>query len=308
MQWKLGHGLVLACAILMVLPGCPNGSTRYGGITVDGNLRTYLMHRPPLADDRGPYPVVLVLHGVLDRGKQMMDYMGFNEIANREGFIVVYPNGIDNRWRTLGIGRDGIDDVKFISALLDRLISVQDVDPERIYVVGASNGAMMAAKLACELGDRIAGIAPIMGASLPTSLVADCSPGLPMPVIAIHGDADPVLPYEGILIEIGDIPPFGMLPVEDSVAVWRSNNGCGDTATVIDLPDLDPVDGATVRRTDWTDCGGAPVTLCTVVGGGHTWPGVVRPTYVGVTSMDIDASQVVWDFLKGHRRPGAGQS
>jgi polyhydroxybutyrate depolymerase len=235
-------------------------------------------------------PLVIALHGRGSTGRQMERFTHLDDIAAREQFVVVYPDGIDHRWND---GRDntGVDDVAFIAQLIDEMAARHAIDRSRVYVTGISNGGMMSYRLACDLSDRIAAIAPVAG-DLPT---APCTPSHPVSVLAINGTSDPLVPYEG-----GMVGHRGtVLSSPASAQFFATRDGCraADTA---DEPDVDRDDGVRSHDRRYRCPPRLAVELVTLDGGGHTWPG--GPQYlpkvlIGPTSRDFDASERIWAFF-----------
>lgn len=285
----------------------------FSGVLVHGGLRrSYIVHVGVSCDREVPAPLVIVLHGGGGNGAGMVKLTNFNAVADREGFIVVYPDGIDRHWND-GRGVEwyrahtqDVDDVGFISALIDELSRKLNIDVRRVYATGISNGGMMSYRLGCELSDKIAAIAAVT-ASLAVNKVREWSPSRPMPVMIIAGTADPLVPWEG-----GDIRFRGrtygtLVSLPDTVRFWVEKNGCAARPAVRRLPDSAPDDGTTVRREAYSGCrGGAEVVLYMVEGGGHTWPGGLQylpERIIGKTSREFDASEVIWQFFKMHSLP-----
>jgi polyhydroxybutyrate depolymerase len=216
-------------------------------------------------------------------------------VADEHGFLVVYPEGtgFPKRWNTSGVaGEDAADDVIFLSALIDALSQQFNVDPQRIYVNGLSNGGGMSNTLACLQPERIAAIGGVAGAY--TEPTAGCNPPRPVPVIAFHGTDDRIVPYAGGAA--GGPQNFVFPAVPDWAAAWSARNGCD--ATPESLPAQGEVSG--VRYTNCTD--GADVVFYTVDGGGHNWPGggSLPEAIVGHITEDIDASAAMWEFFEQH--------
>lgn len=265
-------------------------------ITVDGLDRTYLIHVPPTYNG-SPQPLVIVLHGGGDSAQRMVALTGFNTISDREGFIVVYPEGVENYWNDGKANRKNIDDVKFISTLIDHVRQELNIDETRIYATGISNGAMMSCRLACELSHRIAAVAMVAGA-MPEDLHPHCSPSSPVSVVVMDGTEDP-----SIVWERGQIRAEGKtLSVYDTVLFWVHHNDCSESPQVTMLEDTDPDDGTTVQMEVYSQGEKeTEVILYTIEGGGHTWPGSPRSSFdVGGTSYDITASEVIWQFFRAH--------
>jgi len=240
------------------------------------------VHVPKRARAGRPAPLLLVLHGAGGTGPEFEPYTRFSELADREGFVAVYPSAVDRFW-TVGAG-EGPDDVRFLSELLDRLEVDLCVDPARVFVTGLSNGGGMSARLACALGDRIAAAAPVAGAygNLPP-----CEPARPVSVLEMHGDADPIVPYEGE-------GPGSESSAEGFARAWAERNGCPE----------EPVRRRAAPRAvrlDWPICrDGSAVAHVRLLGFGHDIPGVTPRTSPPGT---ISGPSEIWRFLSSHPRP-----
>jgi polyhydroxybutyrate depolymerase len=236
---------------------------------------------------------------------------GFNTLADKEGFMVVYPDGIENHWndgraavryRTI---REKIDDVGFISALIDYLVKERRVDKNRVYVTGISNGAMMSFRLACELTGKIAAIAPVAG-NLPDDLAPHCSPARPIPVLMISGTADPLMPWGGGEAGSRRVKVGRVLSVAQTLKFWAAHNQCSPTPAITWESPRDPRDGTRVRKEVYGGGQeGAEVILYAIEGGGHSWPKghqYLPEIFVGKTSQNLDANEVIWNFFKKQSR------
>jgi len=296
--------------------GSSSGTTYPGSIIVGGLKRTYLLHVPPARDKTKPKPLLIALHGGGGQGKHMrrLTRGGFDRLSDQDGFVVAYPDGVEKHWND-GRGetayrahRDNVDDVGFISALIDRMVRELNVDPRRVYVTGMSNGAMMSYRLACDLSEKIAAIAPVAGA-IPENLYPSCSPSRPVHVLAINNVNDPLMPFAG-----GNVTgPWGrkklgeVLSTAETVAFWARHNNCSLPPAVIYEPDRDPQDGTRIRKEVYPEGeNDVTVILYAVEGGGHTWPGgnqYFNERIIGKTSRDMDASEVIWGFFKKHKAP-----
>lgn len=297
--------------------------------------RPYDVHLPPAYDGGTPRPVVIVLHGgggsKEDARRQAcpngdLDDPGcLDRLADCEGFLVVYPDGTlgspltNARTFNAGGGAGGfacisgescaqqVDDVRFFGDLLDALETDLGIDPARVYATGFSNGAAMAHRLACELSDRIAAIAPI-GAGNQFSAVEACAPARSVPVLEIHGTDDPCWPYAGGENACaGLLSPGLQVPVPETVADWASRNECRSEPVVFNWPDFDPADGTTVTSVSYRDCSdGGDVVLLRVNGGGHAWPGgsgFLPEPIVGRSSQEFSANRALWRFFRAHILP-----
>jgi len=311
--------------IMMVLAGtilvsfrADRGKSRRTSIVHENIKRTFTIYAPGTFDKSVQVPTIIALHGRGTSGKGMLlvTRKGFNRLADIDRFLVVYPDGIERNWNDGRMDeeandrahRENIDDVGFISALIDIMITEYNADPQRIYITGISNGAMMAYRLACELSHRIAAIAPVDG-NIPYLLADECSPSEPVSVLAINNVLDPLVPFKGgevynhkQTIKLGKV-----LSVQESIAFWVKRNGCLKDPVVTVMPDTDPDDGTRVIREEYSNgCNGTEVSLYSIEGGGHTWPGGLQylpERRIGRTSRDINANEVIWTFFQKHSIP-----
>jgi polyhydroxybutyrate depolymerase len=284
----------LAC---MCTPARPQ-STDENSLEFDELRRTYQLFIPASYDGSKAVPLVVALHGGYGNGQKMSDLTNFSSVAKREGFIVVYPDGYQISWNdgrgTTAAAQQSINDVGFISSLIDKLSSDYKIIPEQIYVTGFSNGGYLSYRLACELSEKIAAVAPV-GANMAETVAATCAPKRAIPVLQMNGTSDPLTPYEG-----GAPRGSPVLSAEKSVAYWATKNSCREASST-PLPDT-ARDDTTVTLTSYSGCL-ANVQLYTVNGGGHTWPSGLQylpERRIGKTSQDINASEVIWKFFAEH--------
>ncbi|OWT76970.1 MULTISPECIES: PHB depolymerase family esterase [unclassified Achromobacter] len=247
--------------------------------------------------------MILAFHGGGMQGEGMRRLTHLDDVADARDVVVIYPDGVGRHWND---GRSTIknpqDDVRFITAIIDRAQHDYHVNPHQVYATGISNGALFAERLGCDLSERIGGIAAVAG-TMPVDIAARCRPSHPVAVLQIDGNADPIMPFEG-----GAVADFGgageggqVLSVAATVASWAQRNGCARAEPAQLLAPVAALDRTRVSRTDYAGCAaGAPVTAYTVLGGGHTWPGgpqYARPRIVGWASMQLDASSTIVDFF-----------
>lgn len=249
----------------------------------DGRNRAMRVHLPDSYDPEVPTPLVLNFHGRTMTASQQEMFSGMTPVADENGFIVVYPEGTGSS-QTWNAGfccgyaqANNVDDVGFTEAMLDELESKLCIDTDRIFVVGMSNGGYMSHKIGCELSDRFAAIGAVAG-TLP---FADCSLEKPMPVLHFHGTSDTIVPYNGYA---------GVDGAPATMEKWAEFNNCGQTEVYFEEGD--------VSCERWLDCD-AEVRLCTIDGGGHTWPGGNDFTFgfLGPVTDDISASDHFWEFF-----------
>jgi polyhydroxybutyrate depolymerase len=299
---------LFTCAAAFVGCNSPDPGTEKSSITVDGRERTFVFHVPESAPAEGSRMVVISLHGRLGTGVQQEDLTGFSTLADKRGFVAIYPDGIDKSWAdgrgTSEAEMQGVDDVAFISALIDHAIEKLGGDPKKVFINGHSNGSVMTNRLACELSAKIAGIGHNAG-PIAEKVSMTCSPSRSLSVIGFHGTADEFMPYAGGEVVKGS--GGKVLSAKDARAFWASKAGCAMETKTTALPDTATDDGTTVELEESTACkDGAEIQLHTITNGGHTWPGStddLGETLVGKLSRDIIASEIMIDFYEKHPMP-----
>jgi polyhydroxybutyrate depolymerase len=267
-----------------------------GELKVDNLKRNYRLHIPHSYDSRQPTALVLAFHGRLGTGKEMEKQTNLSDLAEKQGFIVVYPNGVGHSWNAgHGIGKAearGVDDVKFTMMLIDSLCQTRNIDRNRVYATGFSNGATFVHRLACELSEKIAAIAAVAGTIAP-KIGRNCHPKKPVGVLQIHGTADSIVPWEGGLTKAGGL----VESVAATIAGWVARNACAAKAEVVDM-------GGGVIRESYSPCRkGTMVILYRIDGGGHTWPGgyqYLPKKVIGEIDRPWDAIQAIWGFFMKH--------
>ncbi|UYZ61589.1 extracellular catalytic domain type 1 short-chain-length polyhydroxyalkanoate depolymerase [Hymenobacter weizhouensis] len=288
---------LLFCVLLVLLPvliraqTTVQGTIRHGGVA-----REYRLYVPRAYTGSRAVPLLFNLHGYGSSNQEQELYGDFRPIADTANFLVVHPNGtrdaLGNRhWNVfLAPGSGGPDDVSFLSALLDSLRLRYQIDPDRVYSTGMSNGGFMSYELACQLSNRVAAIASVTG-SMVQSRLAACAPPRPVPVLHIHGTADATVPYTGNAL---------FVPVPDLLVAWARRNGASLTPTITQVPNSNTTDGSTAERQVFGGGrNGSVVEHYRIIGGGHTWPDA--PVAIGVTNRDINASREIWRFLRPYR-------
>ncbi len=270
----------LLCALAHCLPvagAMAAAGTSVETLQVAGETRSYRVHLPAIAD--GLYPIVFSFHGFNSNAEQEERLSQFSALADREGFIAVYPDGVGAKWRFMG--RSDAD-VLFTTAIIDKLAAALPIDRRRIYATGISNGAQMAWRVACDRPGTFAAFGFVSGGYFKV-----CGAPVRPPIILFHGTSDRLLPYDG----------RGMLmPVREFAVGWAARDGCrlASQGEVIYRKG-----DATGER--WACQAGREVELYTLDGKGHSWPGSSMPARI--TSRDIDATAVMWAFFEAHPRP-----
>jgi polyhydroxybutyrate depolymerase len=278
-------------------------------VLVKGLQRSYIVHLPAAYDKRQVRPLVLVLHGGGSEARTMNPLTDFNVLADKEGFVAVYPEGYEHNWND-GRGDPGIkaqaeniDDVAFISALIDRLVQDLNINKNMVYVTGISNGAMMSNRLGSELSDKIAAIAPVAG-NIPQKTISIWSPARPVSALIINGTEDPLVPFNGGDVSFLSLKRGKVVSVAETVKFWVSKDVCPVLPKTEQLPHLSATDPTSTTVETYTGCkDGTEVVLYKVNEGGHTWPGGLQymsEKVIGTTSRDFNATEVIWQFFKRH--------
>lgn len=281
--------------------------------------REYYVYAPPSENPDEKRPLVLVFHGGNGDAKRIAQHTRFNDLADKEGFIVVYPEAVEKYWNDGRnsehlAGHSGVDDVAWIKSLLKVLKDDYPVDDQRVYAAGISNGGMFTQRLAIELTQPFAAVASVT-AQIPKPLIG-LEPLHPISVLLINGTDDPFVPYEG-----GEVTPYlfpqlaewlkkpkrgEVISTADTVDFWLWHNDIRNQGDLMQLPDRNQKDGTTVEKLQWThDITGVSVVLYRIVGGGHTWPGAkpyLAEALIGRTSQELDATEAIWHFFSKHSR------
>lgn len=266
--------------------------------TVSGGLaRTYLVHVPASYSGDRAVPLLLDLHGFTNTAANERQYSGQLAQSDKRGFIAVWPDGIGLSWNAYGCcavaNATNIDDVTFLRSLIVAMKARANIDADRVFVTGLSNGAGMAQRMACEAADLVRAVAAV---SFPLN-VAACTPAKPIGVTEIAGTKDETIAYDGSSPALGGPNTVAGLPVGvqgalESLAAWKRIDGCGDTVTTNQI-------NASVYAIEYPACaGGVRARLVTVVGGKHVlYGGYVGLGYDGSYMPPIDTAEYIWNTV-----------
>ncbi len=307
--WVLGLIVVgaISCAVPHPIASPTPHALRPGdfeeSLTHASRARTYTVHLPRGIGDAPAFPLVIALHGGGGDDDNIARMSGLSAKADRENFIVVYPNGTgkrDTKLLTWNAGNccgyaldNNVDDVGFLRALIEKLQHAYPIDPKRVYVTGMSNGAMMAHRFACEASDLVAAIAPVVGA-----LNVACAPTKPVSVIAFNGMKD-----EHVLFA-GGVPQKSLDPhprvdnsAANTLAFWAKHAQCAPTSQHSET--------GNIIREEYGECtAGISIVLYAITDGKHAWPGGARGSVFGdAPTREISATDLMWDFFKHHPQP-----
>ncbi|HOS97535.1 MAG TPA: PHB depolymerase family esterase [Deltaproteobacteria bacterium] len=285
------------------------GRTATESITSGTMERTYLTYTPANLPESAA--LLIVLHGSLGTGQKVREQSGgqFDRLADRVKCMVVYPDGHDKHWndcRTVPKDKAhelNMDDVGFITALIDTCREKNHISPDRVYLAGLSNGGHMCFRLASEMPDKIRGIAA-MGACMPVPSQSKCPAARTgVKVMIVNGTEDPINPFEGGTVRLLWVFSKGeVMSSLESARSWLRAEDRVRRPDMVMLPDTDPGDGCTVERLEW---GSSGVRHYIVHGGGHTIPGGTQylPLFiVGRTCRDFEIAQEMWAFFEAPSR------
>lgn len=270
--------------------------------TSDGLARTYLVHVPVGYDPKKEYSLVVALHGGFGSGESMEKQTRMSDLADKNGFIVVYPDGVANAngvraWNAGNCcgapSKNNIDDVGYMRQLVTSLESTYSVDTKKVFAMGMSNGAMLSNRLACEASDVFAAVAPVSG----TPQVAVCNPTRPIPILMVHGTSDAVVPFNGGVGTSFVTKDNSFISVTQALSDWSSRNACLGKEVVTSIPPLTN-DGITIDKIAYTNCAAATV-LYRINGGTHSWLGgtQARAQESAAPSQSFNASKTIWEFF-----------
>jgi polyhydroxybutyrate depolymerase len=266
-----------------------------------GVERCYLLYTPPGYDRTDPTPIVFSLHGFAGTPQGLRKMTGWESVADREGFLVVYPHGssFPLRWNTSPAAKiDHINDVDLIGDILDDLAEIAAVDKDRVYVTGFSQGGTLTGKIACQLADRVVAVGMVSGKDEGDPSL--CNPSRPVPVIAFFGTDDPlddIERYPSWFYRLMNILPdedyYKYLPLDEWVEGWVQRNDC--STTPLTIPPIGDMSGF-----GYKDCReNVEIAVYLIDGGGHTWPGGENLSAFGTTSA-VSASEMMWEFFEAY--------
>jgi polyhydroxybutyrate depolymerase len=273
-------------------------------ISHDGLQRKYMYYIPSGIESLEKVPVVFFLHGMGASAQIGVNVLGpqYHARAERDKAIVVYPDATSKHWNDKLGGSypltDNIDDVGYLSSLIDLFINDFNADPKRVYFSGSSNGGMMTYRLSCDIPEKIRAIAPFVS-TISTTVAKEFANAKPIPIIITSGTADSVIKWAGGPIKVTRTPEI--LSGDDNVAYWVARNGAKKKAKVSRLPDIEPGDNSTVEIQHYK--GKNDVILYKIIGGAHTHPTLRAPgkALVKGLNMDYNSFERVWDFMMSYK-------
>lgn len=269
--------------------------------------RNYLIYTPETLEEYEKLPVFMLLHGGGSNMHRVLRTSELSALAAEKKFILVVPNAIDGRWND---GRKILynnrtpstaDDIGFLTNLLTHTINYYQADASKVFIKGASNGGIMAFRMACEKSDFLTGIAPII-ASMPKNMLHNCAPSSPIKIVFIAGTDDPLMPFEGETEHTKE----PMLSIDESVSFWAKHNNCPSPPTKERLPSLENPFHSYVMRYTYHNCAkGGGISYYEIVGGGHHIPSFSKyrfmnrylERHLGIHNHDISSAAEIWNFF-----------
>jgi len=269
-------------------------------IISNGVTRSYRIYIPAIYNSSNAVPLVFNFHGYGSNNLQQEAYGDFRPIADTANFIIVHPQGLSNAWNNFGLIGSSPDDIGFISNLIDTVKSLYNINLNRVYSTGLSNGGFMSYDLACLLSSRFAAIASVAGSMTAIHLNA-CNPLHPLPVMQVHANTDAVVSYTGTSGIIASTH------IDSLVKYWVLKNNCNPIPNIINIPDIVTTDNCNVEHYIYSGGDkGSTVELYKIINGGHTWPGAAFAGSSGNTNMDINASKEIWRFFSQYSLDNLG--
>lgn len=260
----------------------------------NGEKTTYLLHLPPGYTNGKEHALVVNFHGLGSEALKHQHYCQLDKVADKEGFITVYPQSYHESWNA-GLGfksyrNDDHDDIAYFNRLLDSLEARYSIDKNRIYVTGVSIGGTFTYRVACEMSKRVAAVASVSGLMSDSTLLY-CDAQRSVPVLHIHGNKDHIMHYTGMRQAYG---------AEEVVKIWALKDQCENKPDTIQVPDVSKKDRTRSILIKYSHCAnGSEVWFYKIYNGGHTWPGSAKAfKLMGRKSKDLNGSQAIWDFFE----------
>ncbi len=305
LRTKLSWKYITACALIAYFSGAAAKAADFRlSMEIDEVHRNAIISEPRRLK-LVPRTTIIVLHGI-ENGMRIRSRLGLDSAVAGTGTVTVYPDAINGHWNNGLTDTSGPDDIAFLKALIAKLISVGISDPKRIYMVGATDGGMMALRFTCEAGNLLTGTATIL-ASMPVKVASSCKLSKPAALLAIGGTEDPVVPFNGGPVTLksgkGQVAATGeVVSMANTLDIFAKKAGCGPEKKSSQFANKDKEDKTEAFLDSFSDCK-IPVEMIRIQGGGHTIPGHRGPTLgpsagTGAVNRDIEANRVIWDFFR----------
>jgi polyhydroxybutyrate depolymerase len=275
----------------------------------DGASRSYQLYLPLSYNNNKPIPLLMVLHGRPSSAQRMVELTDFNTRADQHGFIVVYPQGMQQHWNYLHsiLGfKEQPNDSEFLLKVVADVKTKYSIDEKRVYVTGISNGGFMAQRLACYAPESFTAFASVAAGGY-AGMSIECENRVAVNMLYMHGTADTKVPWKGLSIkDANGNPQLVTLSIRDSVKFWIDRNQCGPEVTQLDIAPRQASTLTRVKIFSSKNCrSDTEVVLYAIIGGGHNWPGVadfIPAAIAGQVNTDIHASDIIWSFFSTKHR------
>lgn len=290
---SMSKKIIILFSLIAITTLANAGTTITGSIMSGGISRSYRLYIPSIYNaSNPPCPLIINMHGYTSNASQQQSYTNFMPIADTANFLMVYPQGtLDNNGITFwnaGVNNGLVDDLGFLSNLIDTLSTQYNINPNRVYSTGFSMGGFMSHVLACALNNKIAAIASVSGTFFTYQF--PYTPNKTVPIMHIHGTADGTVPYA---------QGGNMIGVDNTINFWVNNNNCNTTPVFTSVPNTSTTDNSTAEHYLYTNNGNTtPVEFYKIIGGEHTWPGAIN--FGSTTNQDVKASKEIWRFFNQH--------
>ena len=284
------------------------GKSVLQSIQCDGFKREFIVHLPDGYLENQKYPLALCFHGRGGSARHTEKKTGFSDIADREEFIVVYPDGINKAWYLSDASINQPDDINFSVKLIEYLCDEFPIDKTRIYAAGHSNGGFLSIRLAARHSTTFAAIASVSG-GLAQLHTRDFNPEYPVSILLIHGTKDTTVPYNGGSLFLKRTGRTGtklkIISTLELADLWVRHNKCNAEPNIVEMPNEIRLDGTTINKTTWLDgTNGTEVMLYTIDGGKHGWPtkNIDSSSMIPGTCREIEAAEEIWEFFSRHAK------
>ncbi|MBV8887542.1 MAG: dienelactone hydrolase family protein [Chroococcidiopsidaceae cyanobacterium CP_BM_RX_35] len=266
-------------------------SDSFGKLVFQGQSSSYYLYTPKSYQPDQPTPLVIAFHGSHGSGRSLANATHLNDLAKQKGFIVVYPDGINYHWHQVkgySSPQIDVDNAACVTALIEHLKQIRNIDSHRIYATGFSSGGILTQSLACQLSGQIAAFASVAG-TLPANVTSNCQPQAPVSMLMLNGTGDESVPYAGGKID----GVREAIAVPQTAELWQQHNSCVSKAN--------SQSGKQVDISRYSGCrGDSEVMLVTIKNIGHSWPSATSQTAKQGTASAVNANQLIWDFFQRH--------
>lgn len=279
-------------------------------LVYDDLERSYLVFVPESYNEDNRYSLLVCLHGFTQTADDIVKWTQgrYNELAERDGAVVIYPNAANKHWNEHMGGSyeltDDVDDIGFLTMLIDKQIEEYNINPENVFLTGISNGGEMTYRLSCEIPEKLCAVAPVIS-KMGVAAVEDNQNAPPVPILMMNGTSDPIVHWDKGRVMINDQVFGDLVSMDDNINYWLKRNGACDKSVYKKFPDINKEDHSTVESFSYPGSNGNDVVIYRVNGGGHAIP-VLNPVEPcnpqNPQNTDIEGSEEIWNFFMSHKK------